>query len=250
MVQYLINPNYRIRDEIAPFKIEVQNDLLTLKIKESPSPVISDFSNSSNTEKVNNYISDYNNLLKEGDKLFNEGKFWEGYKIYSGIVKTIRNDLTKETQIQLKNYDKLVYDKMQIAFYNSYAIEVKKIDQLFIEKSNKQIVSPDDIMNYYLKYDGLFQHLQLNLKNHPGDISEVDDLLVGRLDGILINKWMGDEKIGDDSFISYNFFKSYNMYDNILQDNQKIKRKEGPTFKLTSIEKFSKSIGCKQRTNR
>jgi hypothetical protein len=27
------------------------------------------------------------------------------------IVKTIRNDLTKETQIQLKNYDKLVYDK-------------------------------------------------------------------------------------------------------------------------------------------
>jgi hypothetical protein len=241
MVQYLINPNYRIRDEIAPFKIEVQNDLLTLKIKESPSPVISDFSNSSNTEKVNNYISDYNNLLKEGDKLFSEGKFWEGYKIYSGIVKTIRNDLTKETQIQLKNYDKLVYDKMQIAFYNSYAIEVKKIDQLFIEKSNKQILSPDDIMNYYLKYDGLFQHLQLNLKNHPGEISEVDNLLAGRLDGILINKWMGDEKNGDDSFISYNFFKSYNMYDNILQDNLKIKRKEGQNRK-----KFRERIELKK----
>ena len=227
MIQYLINPNFRIRDEIAPFKIEVQNDLLSIKIKESPSPIVSDFSNPSNTEKVNNYISDYNNLLKEGDKFFSEGKFWDGYKIYSGIIKTIRNDLTKETQFQLKNYDKLVYDKMQIAFYNSYAIEVKKIDQLFIEKNSKQILSFDESMNLYLKYDGLFQHLQLNLKNHPGEIAEVDELILGRLDGILINKWISDEKIGDDSFISYKFYQSYNTYDKILQDNLKIKRKEG-----------------------
>ncbi len=227
MIQYLINPNFRIRDEIAPLKIEVQNDLLSLKIKESPSPMISDFSNPSNTEKVNNYISDYNNLLKEGDKFFSEGKFWDSYKIYSGIIKTIRNDLTKETQFQLKNYDKLIYDKMQIAFYNSYAIEVKKIDQLYIEKVSKQILSNDESMNLYLKYDGLYQHIQLNLKNHPGEYAEVDELIVGRLDGILINKWIGDEKIGDDSFISYKFYQSYNMYDKILQDNLKIKRREG-----------------------
>ena len=46
---------------------------------------------------------------------------------------------------------------MQIAFYNSYAIEVKKIDQLYIEKVSKQILSNDESMNFYLKYDGLYQ---------------------------------------------------------------------------------------------
>jgi len=227
MIQYLLNPNFRIRDEIAPLKIEVQNDLLSLNIKESSPPLVSDFLNTINNEKVNNYISDYNNLLKDGDKLFSEGKYWESYKIYSGIIKTIRSDLTRETQVQLKNYDNLIYDKMQIAFYNSYAIELKKIDQFFIEKSNKEQLSPDDSMNFYLKYDGLYQHLQSNIKNHPGEYAEIDNLIVSRLDAILINKWMFDEKIGDDSFISYNFFKSYNMYDKIIQDNIKIKRKEG-----------------------
>lgn len=241
MVQYLLNPNYRIRDEIAPMKIEVQNEIFSLKIKESSTLNTSDFSNFSSTEKVSNYINDYNNLLKEGDKFFQDGKFWDSYKIYSGITKTIRSDLTKETQAQLKNYDKLVYDKMQISFYNSYAIEIKKIDQLYLDKSSKQVLSSDDAMNIYLKYDGLYQHFISILKTHPGESSEIDELIGSRLDGILINKWLNDEKNGDDNFISYNFYQSYNQYDKILQDNSKIKRKEGLNRK-----KFREKIEIKK----
>jgi hypothetical protein len=227
MVRYLITPNYRIRDEIAPQKIVLLNELPTLKIKETniinnPSSI-----STTNSEKVNNYINDYNNLLREGDKLYGEGKYWDAYKIYSSIIKTIKNDLTKETQIQLKEYEKFIFNKMEISFYNSYAAELKKIDSIFLEKSNKQVLSSEENLNIYLKYDGLYQHLLLSKKTHPGDANEVDELIGGRMDGILINKWSMEEKGGDDSFQSYNFYQSYNLYDKILQDNQKIKRKEG-----------------------
>jgi len=227
MVQYLITPNYRIRDEIAPQKIVVLNELPTLIIKETNIVNNPSSSTVTNSEKVNNYINDYNNLLKEGDRFYGEAKYWDAYKIYSSIIRTIKNDLTKETQFQLKEYEKFIFNKMDISFYNSYAMELKKIDLIFIEKSNKQAVSSEDNLNIYLKYDGLYQHLLLSKKTHPGEVNEVEELIVGRMDGILINKWSMEEKQGDDSFLSYNFSQSYNLYDKILQDNLKIKRKEG-----------------------
>jgi len=227
MVQFLITPNYRIRDEIAPQKIIILNELPSLKIKETN--LVSNLSSSgvTNSEKVNNYINDYNNLLKEGDKLYGEGKYWDAYKIYSSIIRTIKNDLTKETQIQLRDYEKSIFEKMDISFYNSYAMELKKIDTIFIEKSNKQTLSSEEILNIYLKYDGLYQHLILSKKTHPGEVKEVEELIDGRMDGVLINKWSIEEKQGDDSFVSYNFSLSYKIFDKILQDNSKIKRKEG-----------------------
>ena len=227
MVQFLITPNYRIRDEIAPQKIIILNELPSLKIKETN--LVSNLSSSgvTNSEKVNNYINDYNNLLKEGDKLYGEGKYWDAYKIYSSIIRTIKNDLTKETQIQLRDYEKSIFEKMDISFYNSYAMELKKIDTIFIEKSNKQTLSSEEILNIYLKYDGLYQHLILSKETHPGEVKEVEELIDGRMDGVLINKWSIEEKQGDDSFVSYNFSLSYKIFDKILQDNSKIKRKEG-----------------------
>jgi hypothetical protein len=227
MVQFLITPNYRIRDENAPQKIVVLNELPSLKIKETN--IVSNPSSSSttNSEKVNNYINDYNNLLKEGDKLYGEGKYWDAYKIYSSIIRTIKNDLTKETQTQLRDYEKLIFEKMDISFYNSYAVDLKKIDTIFIEKLNKQPLSSEENLNIYLKYDGLYQHLLLSKKTHPGEVKEVEELIDGRMDGVLINKWSMEEKQGDDSFVSYNFSLSYKIYDKILQDNLKIKRKEG-----------------------
>ena len=227
MVQFLITPNYRIRDENAPQKIVVLNELPSLKIKETN--IVSNPSSTGNTnsEKVNNYINDYNNLLKEGDKLYGEGKYWDAYKIYSSIIRTIKNDLTKETQTQLRDYEKLIFEKMDISFYNSYAVDLKKIDTIFIEKLNKQPLSSEENLNIYLKYDGLYQHLLLSKKTHPGEVKEVEELIDGRMDGVLINKWSMEEKQGDDSFVSYNFSLSYKIYDKILQDNLKIKRKEG-----------------------
>jgi hypothetical protein len=227
MVQFLITPNYRIRDEIAPQKIVVLNELPSLKIKETNLVSNPSSSGVTNSEKVNNYINDYNNLLKEGDKLYGEGKYWDAYKIYSSIIRTIKNDLTKETQIQLRDYEKSIFEKMDISFYNSYAMELKKIDTIFIEKTNNQTLSSEEILNIYLKYDGLYQHLILSKKTHPGEVKEVEELIDGRMDGVLINKWSIEEKQGDDSFVSYNFSLSYKIYDKILQDNSKIKRKEG-----------------------
>ena len=147
MVQFLITPNYRIRDENAPQKIVVLNELPSLKIKETN--IVSNPSSTgiTNSEKVNNYINDYNNLLKEGDKLYGEGKYWDAYKIYSSIIRTIKNDLTKETQTQLRDYEKLIFEKMDISFYNSYAVDLKKIDTIFIEKLNKQPLSSEENLN-------------------------------------------------------------------------------------------------------
>ena len=222
LVNFLFTSGYKIRDEIAPIKIQALTDLNILNLRDIKLEVL-EVKPGGDTDRVNNYIRDYNNLLKEGNLKYSENKYWDAYKIYSGIINTIRNDLTSDTRILIKDYEKFVFEKMEVSFFNSYSVEVKKLDQQFQEKIN---ISPEEILNLYVKYDSVYQHFLNAKKSYPGNPNEVDDIISNRLDTLLIIKWSGDEKIGDTSYVSYDFSNSYSQYDKILQDIAKIKRKE------------------------
>jgi hypothetical protein len=243
MLQYLLNPNYRVRDEIAPQKIVLQYDFLPLKIKDGIQTSKSEEGSPNSSDKMNQYINDINPLLGKGDKFYSESNYWEAYKIYSSIVKTIRNDLTGNTQILLRDFLKQISEKMEISYFNSYATEIKKIDQIFLEKTNQSTRKVDDYLNPYLKYEGLYQHFQKNQSSHPGNRNEVEELILGRMDTVLIQKWSLDEKQGDDQFVSYQFSATYKIYDKILNDQSSLKRKE------TSIrKKYRERIELKKLT--
>ncbi len=225
MLLYLLDSTYRIREEIAPQKIIVQNDFLSLKIKEVPTVIPGEENSSKSSDKYNQYISDINPLLTKGDKFYSENNYWESYKIYSSIVKTIRNDLTGSTQIVLRDLLKQISEKMDISYFNSYASETKKIDQIYTEKINQNQLKVDDLLNPYLKYEGLYQHYQKYKSDYPGNKTEVEELLLGRMDMVLIQKWSIDEKLADTKFTSYQFALSYSIYDKILKDQSDLKRK-------------------------
>lgn len=237
MLISLFNPNYKIRDEIAPIKIDILNDLSFLKLKDT-SMSIPEFQINRNSDKSQNFINDTKQLLMDANENYDKEKYWESFWIYAGILNTMIHDLTGETRENLKDYEKFLMEKVDISYYNSYSTSIKKIDQKVLENPNMIL---NDILNYYMKYEGIYQHFLNYKKQYPGYPREVENLLSNRLDTLLISKWKLDEKLGDTRFSSYNFSNSYEIYDKILQDMKKVGRKESELRK-----KYRESLELKK----
>lgn len=222
MLISLFNPNYRIRDEIAPVKLEILTDLSALKLKDT-SIAVPEFQFAKSQDKSQHFINDTKPLLMEANSNYSKEKYWESFWIYAGILNSMIQDMTKESRENLKDYEKFLLEKVEVSYFNSYSTSIKKIDQIVLENIN---MSQEDIVNYYMKYEGLFQHYLNHKKHYPGHPKEVENILSNRLDTLQISKWRIDENMGDTQFISYNFYPSFVVYDKILQDMKKIPRKE------------------------